>query len=818
MGTAPMALGENSTKQQARGAVRRGAAVWTMSANAPNMDRKTRIRRLVENTLPTSEPNFDAALALREMLGYLNLSSGAPDARFRRRMNELFGWLESRCSPNETAWRTAPRLLLDELRQAHGASTAFAETRQAQAVIDLTFKHVLPAYLDFHSELLFHQTEAALFRPFFVARAFEATLQEGGPWNETQRIVPGAIRRLNDFIGYRPVAVLHNTQRMEPYPHEWVCPIPLYFRDAGVSAGRYHDLVAKAIEILHQTDERILRQARFEPGQLDELALDPRAYDFDHPVNRRVNYQFGQWDPSLIDNRGLYRRFVITSVTLDCLMERLEATGEGDYEQRLFETAAVLAGVVLMAAGVSGSGPDDHDSNTTLATLVKHVAGYRDEFYTWLLSRMPGEHGERLRTEARDRQQAFAAVRQGLNQCLSRRRALQMQHVFLATLYARMGFPDASRRQVSMVAIPSARIQCEIDCQLATGKLEAEHGELVSATRRLRQVDSLLHRGIECGAIVDPWNILGFGGQFSLFPALENSVRDHRAIELVMTMEQVFGLHARLVSEAAAAGAEELGRSVTESMDRLAAWWDQFATADVSGLNSFSGSEAAHSAKQVATALAEWRRAGSAAGDLAFWRRHVDTFSSPKAYALVVDALLEKGDHKASMALLMQWLSQAAETPLEDNEHSFHRLAMRWINSLREATGYSAAERWSLTRKFFDFLEANADEYWLVPRFSWASTRFISHDADEEEPDEDNPFAAAYEGVTYRDSTNDGFEGEVFEGGEPSEFELDEEATRITRRLAFLAAVAELWKVASATLVADGLGATTPRTTKCGKR
>ena len=60
-----------------------------------------------------------------------------------------------------------------------------------------------------------------------------------------------------------------------------------------------------------------------QPGHLDELAVDPRAYDFDHPANKRPNYHFGQWDPHQIDNQGRYRRFVVQQVTLDALMHRL---------------------------------------------------------------------------------------------------------------------------------------------------------------------------------------------------------------------------------------------------------------------------------------------------------------------------------------------------------------------------------------------------------------------------------------------------------------------------------------------------------------
>ncbi len=57
---------------------------------------------------------------------------------------------------------------------------------------------------------------------------------------------------------------------------------------------------------------------------LDELAFDPRAYDFNHPVNRRPNYHFGTWDQHLIDNKGRYRRFVIQQCTFDAVLARIE--------------------------------------------------------------------------------------------------------------------------------------------------------------------------------------------------------------------------------------------------------------------------------------------------------------------------------------------------------------------------------------------------------------------------------------------------------------------------------------------------------------
>ena len=95
---------------------------------------------------------------------------------------------------------------------------------QARAVVRLLRDHLLPAYRKFHRDLLWHQSDRELWRPLFLGRAFEAILAQGGPWNETERIVAGALETLNDYIGYRPVAVLESERHMEPYAHERVRP------------------------------------------------------------------------------------------------------------------------------------------------------------------------------------------------------------------------------------------------------------------------------------------------------------------------------------------------------------------------------------------------------------------------------------------------------------------------------------------------------------------------------------------------------------------------------------------------------------------
>ncbi len=147
----------------------------------------------------------------QELLGYLNFSSGVPDPRFLRNLNQLFGYLEQATLARES-WRLAGELLAERLTELAKTSPAFQEIEQARSVLGLVFDGVLPNYLEHHRDLLFHQSASGLIRPLFVGRVCEAVLREGPPWNEADRIVPAVLTALNDFIGHRPVAVLHNAQ------------------------------------------------------------------------------------------------------------------------------------------------------------------------------------------------------------------------------------------------------------------------------------------------------------------------------------------------------------------------------------------------------------------------------------------------------------------------------------------------------------------------------------------------------------------------------------------------------------------------------
>src|SRR5262249_29613028 len=157
----------------------------------------------------------------------------------------------------------------------------------------------------------------------------------------------------------------------------------------------------------------------------------------------------------------------------------------------------------------------------------------------------------------------------------------------------------------------------------------ADRGKLREGFAVVPQIEDLLSRAIECGAVIDPWNILGFGGQFSLFPAMENSIPDPRVDELLDLMEQIFALYSRLWYDAAIGEEGNLQTSVAAAFGKAANWWDRYATRTVEGIRHIYGAEELAAAERVAVALAAWHKAGKSAGQLAFWRPQVEAFDSP---------------------------------------------------------------------------------------------------------------------------------------------------------------------------------------------
>ncbi|MGI9516615.1 MAG: hypothetical protein ACR2NP_06210 [Pirellulaceae bacterium] len=740
---------------------------------------------------------------VERVLGYLNFSSGAEDPSMLQSLDGVFAALDD---PHEgcIAHESVHELLEEQLQLAEQNNPAFSDAEQARNAIRLTFQHVLPLYLIHHRDLLFHHSPESLFNSFFTGRIFEAVLQFGSGQVSPEETARQIIARLNDFIGHRPVAVLES-QKIEPCEHEWVRPIPVYIRGAGVAHGPHRDVLECAIELLHATDPQILQEAQFDPELLDELAIDPRSFDFDHPVNKRPNHHFGQWDEHHIDNQGRYRRFVIHQVTLDALTSRITDTAELPRGELVLEAGSVLAGTILMAAGICGYGPGAHDSTVTLSNLLPRIARYRDQFYADLLSRIEDPHRHRLLTEAETRQQPFGAARQHLNRQLARYRAFQMVHVHLALIFSRMGYDQAAIRHANILPVASARMLCQLECLMYAGYQALEDGDLSLAGETLPRLFDLLQRAVGCGAIIDPWNIIGFDANYNLFEGSDNSVRDHRADELVQLMEQIFCFASQVWITSQAADRQSISDHVQKHFREVVDWWHRFAVHQVSSVESADAHEIFAATRDVASLLNQWHKTGAQSGDVQFWARHAQSFTSPRAYILAISCLIDRQDFVTSMALLIHWLNQSETMPLQQTTGSFQSLVLEWISRQRalvaaEPSSGFYLETWGHIRKFCDYIEANAGDFWNVPKFGLdtANGNATENGADglptaTMDDDGDNLYRAAYEDMVFRESADDGFEGSVFDTGNRSEESIQAEFQRIADRLEFLQALAEYW-------------------------
>ncbi len=827
-----------------------------------------------------TEWNTNEKEALEIVLGYLNFSSGDPAPKFLVGLNTICAGLDARKEEGDStpAWRRLAVALWDYLKWVQPTSDIFSQDLQVRQALLFAFLYFFPQYRVWHKNLLFHQKDDVLFNAFSIGQAFYAILKEKAfeaiptdaaevvsseeflktfnaetPESETsprseitpeiQNAINRTINRYDDFIGYRPIPVLHSRQKMQPYRHEWLHAIPLYIKGVGVVHGEFTQLITDALEILKITDESLLESAMFYLDRLEELAFDPRALDFDHPVNRRLNYHFGSWDPLHITNDGYYDRFVLIESTIHSIFSRFRNAQKEERgipkDELEKEAAAVLAGTLLMGAAVSGWGPGARTSADTFASLLPKVAKIRDAFYQQLLEKTPEKHAARLREEAKILHQPFASARQYFNRKLAKQRAEQYQNVQLARLYAWMGYQEASDEMIARVNVPSSRMRCKIDCLVTKSHFDIDHDRTLEAIPKLYKIEEILHEGIECGAFIDPWYILGFDGQFPLSLSVEDSTQDQRVDEMTSLISAIFSLYSRLLKETAAKGFHKERTELMFRMEKITQWWDQFGTLNLSEINSISGAETYESIQLVVNALDAWYKGGTAAGDIAFWRPRVADFTSPKAYTLLIEALLDQKDPIASMALLINWLSQSELMKLDDGDYSFHPLTLRWMEDLwypptKEQRllcrrGTTLVDNWKLAKRFIDLVEANADIYGTVPSLDLDSavnkkstngkgpkrkrrrpdedfeTGFDFTNGEEgegfEDEENDEIFDAAWENVVYHDSTDDGIDDSMMDGESlkhsMEDFPLTSEMDRISDRLLLIITQARLWKMAS---------------------
>jgi hypothetical protein len=206
--------------------------------------------------MDASLPDLAERVPPQALLGYLNFSDGRPDPKFLRAIDDCFGIVLAASSPEP--WVAIGQWLdAQACRLRDGGSSAFRDVTQARAVARLAFAATLAGYRKHHVDLLAHQRDANLFNSFFMARACEAVLAQGSPWDEDDRIVAGAVQKLNDYVGHRPIAVLETRPQTELYPHERLRPVPIFIRGVGTAHGPYREVVDRAIRILEHTPDEI---------------------------------------------------------------------------------------------------------------------------------------------------------------------------------------------------------------------------------------------------------------------------------------------------------------------------------------------------------------------------------------------------------------------------------------------------------------------------------------------------------------------------------------------------------------------------------
>ena len=739
---------------------------------------------------PAKPPGSRDAAAV--LLGYLNFSSGAFDAAAWRAMNDLFADVEPAATDGAVAESAAApervaEALVRRLGELETTEAAFRDATQARWAVEATFRDVLPAYRRFHADLLEHQPPGAVERPFFVMAAIRALLAEASPDDDRPDAIARVIDRLNDYVGWRPLAVLENGRLSAPYPHERVRPIPLYVAGAGAAHGRYRQLVAGAIAILGEVPVELLRQADFDLDALEELAIDPRAFDFLHPAASRPNYLFGLWDPARIDERGMYRRMVVQQATLDGILSwpdtaRQAAPADVDEAEFRWESSAVLAGVMLMASGLSGHGPGALQASLPLSELLPRIASYRDEFYRRLLGSLPARHRQRLEEESRRVRQPFGGVRRHINAMLAGRRARQVENVALATVMARLGRGTAAERLAGAVPAASARMLARITSRVVAAQQAVwRRAAADEAVEHLDEAADLLTRAVACGAMVDPWNILGLSGQFPLHEPGGEGLPDPRVDDLVNATGSIIEGYAAAWRQASLAGATQAAERAAARLERLAAWWDTFATTTVSGVPHLSGRECVDSARDVIAALSRRRETAPAAPPPGFWKGEVAAFSSPRSHAQAADALLDEGDLDGAAGLLVHWASLLEGSAIERSGQAWLAAAGRWVG---QATADRSPAARSRVRRFLELVEANTSTVVdvivaiaVAPIMGQRSDADDDDHGDDDQADGEERVAAAYESMVWRDSADDGVDGGMIDVDGPGGGSLDALAT-----------------------------------------
>ena len=214
-----------------------------------------------------------------------------------------------------------------------------------------------------------HLSDAELFQPYFLVRAVEAILHQGGPWDESERIMPGAIDQLNDHVGYRPIATLETRSAARTVsPRTAHGPFPMYLREAGVAWGKYQTILCNTLCERSWNRRRSSASRclfRSEPSSTNGRSIRVPTIIIIRSIAGRITSSASgiriTWTV-----KGHYRRFVARQITLDGACPPIPfRLATGITISGRFESSAVLAGIVLMSSCLGGRGPETHDSTAS---------------------------------------------------------------------------------------------------------------------------------------------------------------------------------------------------------------------------------------------------------------------------------------------------------------------------------------------------------------------------------------------------------------------------------------------------------------------
>jgi hypothetical protein len=404
----------------------------------------------------------------------------------------------------------------------------------------------------------------------------------------------------------------------------------------------------------------------------------------------------------------------------------------------------------------------------SLTDLLPRIAAYRDNFYRWLITRLPDEHRLRLEAEAQSLQQPFGGVRRHINMLLADRRARQVGSVTLASVLARLGRIDAAERLVGLVPAASARMLARITSRIVIAQGMCRRGDndsLQKAVETLSEAKNLLMRGIHCGALVDPWNILGFAGQFPLHEPGGEALPDSRVDDLIGSVGNLLECACLTWQRSCLESNKNIAKKASDLVEELASWWDQYATTSVGGIPHLSGIEMVQSAREVVTVLEERRATTPVPLPPTFWRDAVADFSSARTHAAAADALLQEKDFDAAMGLLVHWITLLEGDEIDHSGNSWLVAAHRWLRSALTDLSDSGCNR---VRRFLELVEANTAGLTEMidiaasgqePRSRDESGAVLSDETDDDQIGTDESVASAYESMVWQDSTDDGTDG-----------------------------------------------------------